>query len=443
MKTNLKGAVQMVKYTKEELIKKLKLISKKLGKTPTIKDIRKEKNFPSYISFYFKFGSWNNALKAAKLDLNYEYRFYSKNELLKYLIDFSNKNKKTPTIEDFNNNSNFPAAITYFDRFGSWNNALKLAGLEINVRKDYTKQELLEFLRNLRKELRRTPMMKDLTSRKNLPEATVFKDRFGSWNRALEAAGLEVIHYFRKWKKEEVIKWLNKKYIELGKTPGIRDFDADPKAPAKNTVRKLFGNWTNALREAKVPVKRFWSEKELIEVLQKLYLKLNRTPTREELKRDISCPSLNPFVKKFGSYTAACLRAGLVPNDGRNNKIWQNWEKHCIRMAKVIYRNIEVKNDKVVDGVPDIYVQDKKLFIDAKTCGYKDFKEQIKKYCSNGHKLEFWLIFKGLETKNKKVRYVYAKELTERMKQLGRGDLAVKCYQFIKNVFDEGQKVLV
>lgn len=112
-------------------------------------------------------------------------------------------------------------------------------------------------------------------------------------------------------------------------------------------------------------------------------------------------------------------------------------------MAKKLSRNIEVKNDKVVDGVPDIYVPDERLFIDAKTCGYRDFKEQIKKYCSNGHKLEFWLIFKGLETKNKKVKYVYAEELAERMKQSGREDLAVKCYQFIRNVFDEEQRVLV
>jgi hypothetical protein len=137
-----------------------------------------------------------------------------------------------------------------------------------------------------------------------------------------------------------------------------------------------------------------------------LYLKFNRTPTREELNASKDCPSLTPFVEKFGSYTAACLRAGLTPNDGKNNNIWKSWEKHCIEMAKVIYGNIEIKNKKIVKGIPDIYIRDIKLFIDAKTCGYKDFKEQIKRYCSNSHRLEFWCIFKGIENKNRKARYI-------------------------------------
>lgn len=301
---------------------------------------------------------------------------------------------------------------------------------------------LIEKLKVLSNKLGRTPTSLDLGRKHDMPDRSVFERRFGSWNNALEAAGFDVHYYYRKWSKEKILYWLRKKYLELGRTPGIRDFDKDRKTPAKNTVRKLFGNWTNALREAKIPVKRFNSNGELIKYLQNLYFKLNRTPTREELKKDSSCPSLTPFVEKFGSYTAACLRAGLVPNDGRNNKIWKNWEKHCIKMANVVYKNVEIKNDKVVEGVPDIYIPKNKLFIDAKTCGYRDFKEQIYKYCSNGHKVEFWLIFKGLETKNEKVKYIYAEELAERMKDFGREDLAIKCNQFLRNVFDEGQEVL-
>ena len=60
----------------------------------------------------------------------------------------------------------------------------------------------------------------------------------------------------------------------------------------------------------------------------------------------------------------------------------------------------------------------------------------------DGHKLEFWCIFKGLETKNKKVNYRYAEELAERMMWLGRYDLAAKCHQFLRNIFDKEQKIL-
>ncbi len=307
----------------------------------------------------------------------------------------------------------------------------------------YTNEMLIESLRGLKLKLGRNPTSLDLGKKNNVPERCVFEDRFGSWNNALIAAGLNINCYYRKWGKEDIVKWLKYKYDEFGETPGIRDFDADPQAPAKNTVRKLFGNWTNAIREANLPVKRFTSEDELIGVLKKLSRKLNRTPTRCDIDKLSGMYSYNPFVRKFGSYTAACLRAGLVPNDGRNNNIWKGWEKHCIEMARVIHGKIEVKNKDVVEGIPDIYVKGKELFIDAKTCGYRDFKDQIEKYCSNGHKLEFWCIFKGLENRSKKVGYVYAGELAKRMKKLGREDLAARCHQFLRNIFDEEQKVLM
>jgi len=365
---------------------------------------------------------------------------YTQEQLIQSLRHLSREIGRTPRVEDFQKNAGYPSFKTYFQRFGSWNNALKLAGLKINVRKDYTKEELIGMLRNKANELGRSPIIKDLDSDKNMPDRDTYERHFGSFNKSLEAAGLEVKYIFRKWTKDDGIKWLIYKYQELGRTPGIRDFDKDPRTPAKNVVRKLFGNWTNALREAKIPIKRFHSEEELIKVLQNLYLKLNRTPTREELKQEYI--SVTPFVEKFGSYNAACLRAGLVPNDGRNNNIWKGWEKHCIEMAGVMYGEVEIKNKDIVEGIPDIYAKHQQLFIEAKTCGYKDFRQQIKKYCNNGHKLEFWCVFRGIENKSKNVKYVYAEDLAKKLKVLGREDLANKCYQFLRNVFDEKQKTL-
>jgi len=307
---------------------------------------------------------------------------------------------------------------------------------------DYTNEELTEILRRISKELGRPPMMKDLIPRKDLPEATVFKDHFGSWNNALRVANLNVKYQYRKWTKDEILKWLQYKYEELGRTPGIRDFDKDPKAPAKNTVRKLFGSWTNALRQAKIPVKRFNSKEELTNAMKKLAKKLNKTPTRTDMNNAKGFPTYTPFVEKFGSYTAACLRAGLIPNDGRNNTLWQAWEKHCIDMANIIYEKIEIKSKHVVEGVPDLFVPDQKLLVDAKTCGYSDFGDQVKKYCEKGHKLEFWCIFKGIENKSAKVGYVYAEELARKMKHSGRDDLAAKCHQFLRNVYCDEQTVL-
>ncbi len=111
-------------------------------------------------------------------------------------------------------------------------------------------------------------------------------------------------------------------------------------------------------------------------------------------------------------------------------------------MASVIHKKIEIQVKDKVNGRPDIYIPQRNLFIEAKTCGYRDFKEQIKRYCFNGNKLEFWCIFKGLETKRKNVRYVYAEELAQRMKDSGKADLAAKCHQFIRNVYSDEQTML-
>lgn len=308
--------------------------------------------------------------------------------------------------------------------------------------KKNTKNYLIKKLKEFYNKKGRVPICSDASRKNNMPDRSVFEMKFGSWNNALIAADLNINKTYRKWNKEGIIYWLRKKYDELGQTPGIGDFDKDSEAPGKNTVRKLFGNWTNALREAKLPVKRFNSKKELINLLKRLYKQLNKTPTRTDINNAKGFPSYTPFVNKFGSYTSACLSAGLIPNDGRNNNIWKSWERHCFDMAKVMYKDIEIKKESIVEGVPDIFVKNKNILIDAKTCGYKDFKEQIKKYCKGDYKLEFWCIFRGIENKSKKITYVYAEDLAKKMKKLGRNDLAIRCHQFLRNVFDESQTVL-
>ena len=136
----------------------------------------------------------------------------------------------------------------------------------------YTKEFLMNSLKDLSLRLGRNPTSNDIGKKNNMPDRSVFENKFSSWNNALIVADLRINSYYRKWTKEEIIKWLNYKYKELGRTPGIRDFDNDSRTPAKNVVKRLFGNWTNALREANIPVRRFISEQELINFLKSLGL---------------------------------------------------------------------------------------------------------------------------------------------------------------------------
>lgn len=75
---------------------------------------------------------------------------------------------------------------TMLRRFGSWNDALKAAGLILNNRLNIPNEELFENLANVWQMLGRQPVGKDIskTSVSNFSLGT-YEKRFGSWNNAL------------------------------------------------------------------------------------------------------------------------------------------------------------------------------------------------------------------------------------------------------------------
>jgi len=57
---------------------------------------------------------------------------YTDDVLLDYLIKFYTENDRIPVYNDFRYTKNFPDPCTYINHFGSWNNALQFAGLNVN-----------------------------------------------------------------------------------------------------------------------------------------------------------------------------------------------------------------------------------------------------------------------------------------------------------------------
>lgn len=75
---------------------------------------------------------------------------------------------------------------TMLRRFGSWNNALKAAGLALNNRLNVPNEELFENLANIWQALGRQPVGKDI-SKTLMSDFSLgtYEKRFGSWNNAL------------------------------------------------------------------------------------------------------------------------------------------------------------------------------------------------------------------------------------------------------------------
>jgi 5-methylcytosine-specific restriction endonuclease McrA len=72
-------------------------------------------------------------------------------------------------------------------RFGSWNIALRLAGLSLSNEVDISDERLFENLLALWQHLARQPRRSDLSSLPSTISQTPYNRRFGSWTAALEA----------------------------------------------------------------------------------------------------------------------------------------------------------------------------------------------------------------------------------------------------------------
>ena len=72
-------------------------------------------------------------------------------------------------------------------RFGSWNNALRLAGLSLSNEVDISDERLFENLLVLWQHLGRQPRRSELSSPPSAISQTPYNRRFGSWTAALEA----------------------------------------------------------------------------------------------------------------------------------------------------------------------------------------------------------------------------------------------------------------
>ena len=178
-----------MKYTQEQLITILQDFANELGKTPSLQDYRNKKIKPSPATIFNIFGSWDNALIAAGFD---KHGYISKEELLSYLVEYYNKYGEVPSTRKFNALKKYPNNVTYKRNFGSWNTALELAGLPIKQCKPlvpYNKDYIVNSIKEYISKYKKIPSTKEFDADKNFPSAATVVKYCGSWNNAIREAG--------------------------------------------------------------------------------------------------------------------------------------------------------------------------------------------------------------------------------------------------------------
>ena len=162
--------------------------------------------------------------------------------------------ERAPTMSEYNERAG-PTAKTLQNRFGSYNDAVKAAGFDANKRGggvEYTDDELLTHLEQLAVD-GVGPTHDDLKAADG-PTRPTYVERFGSYKAAINAAGLEFVDRRggceQVYTGDDLLSWIEAFHSEFGVVPRSVDFEGGGPMPSRSVYEKRFGSWCAALREA-------------------------------------------------------------------------------------------------------------------------------------------------------------------------------------------------
>jgi len=120
------------RYSDAEILGQLKSSAQRLGRSPTMREFADDADTTIHPQTVIeRFGSWNRAKRAAGLVPR---RFATKEELLRCLRELGERLGRTPTAKDVDANRGLvPSKSLYWHTFGSLTNALREAGFDVPV----------------------------------------------------------------------------------------------------------------------------------------------------------------------------------------------------------------------------------------------------------------------------------------------------------------------
>ena len=309
---------------------------------PKNKDIIFNESMPSLSLYRKRFGSIKNVLELLNIEIPEEekknfsdFKKISDEDLLQILIDYNN-NVGFPTQRKFRSKNNLPSYTLYFHRFGSFRNAMILAGIEIpeNRMKWFDREnlsdeeilKLLEFYTNKKLESNTYLLTNDeIDNNKNMPSMSVYVSRFGGIVNAYSKIGIDYYEFNNLAMEKDMIKKYKKLALKLGHTPNSREIDK----ASQNCECYSMGAYENHFGSVYqlqvycdfIPtiIGRNKSDEELIEDLQELYERLGRVPTQKDVNMCEWMASISKYNDVFGGFIESLKIAGIV-NDSQNSK---------------------------------------------------------------------------------------------------------------------------
>lgn len=173
----------MSQYTDSDLIEILQMLAQELDRTPTANDLQGNEELPSKRTFYIRFGSWSEALLMAGLTPT-RYKESAVNALVDRLHTLAEDNVGIPTVKDVKED-NYPVEA-YEEVFGTVENALFVSGYDAEANARVDDALFIEDIRNAASVSTTDEELYHLLTFH--PKA--YEQRFGSIDTALNTAGL-------------------------------------------------------------------------------------------------------------------------------------------------------------------------------------------------------------------------------------------------------------
>jgi hypothetical protein len=236
----------------DELLNELRILAATLGKTPSRSDMTKRGNSTTKRLYLYdrRFGGLSEACEVAGLSANLGGKDleYSDDELLQHIVDLKSLLGRTPTQEDITTAGKY--AIGAFKRhFGTYNNALKRLGLRHNMKFGFSPQEIINDILRVAVEIGRSPTAYEFWHRSNTVSYITASEKLGlnrNWNKTLKKCGLKVLNN-RNITDDELKEEVERLNIKLGRLPGYYDM-VQVGVYSPETYADRFGSYTKALK---------------------------------------------------------------------------------------------------------------------------------------------------------------------------------------------------
>lgn len=134
--------------------------------------------------------------------------------------------------------------------------------------------------------------------------------RFGSWKNVLELADLETRgHNFAySFSDKDVIEDLQRVAAIYNKdTLTANEYSKYGKYHSSTIIKRYNGSWNSVLRMSglKTTQNRSFSDEDLFEEIERIWILLGRQPTSTDIKKGISKYSLQSYARRFGGWRGA------------------------------------------------------------------------------------------------------------------------------------------